>query len=64
VALTAGQRIITAWSYLLRLQSGECVQLWAYSTDATAQILGLPASAGPPAIPAVPPAIATLIQVG
>lgn len=64
VALTAGQRIITAWSYLLRLQAGECVQLWAYSTDATAQILGLPASAGPPAIPAVPPAIATLIQVG
>lgn len=64
VALTAGQRLISAWNYLLRLDAGSCVQLWAYSTDATAQILGLPASAGPPAIPAVPPAIVTVTQVG
>lgn len=63
-ALTAGQRAITAWNYLLRLDAGACVQLWAYSSDATAQILGLPAETGPPSIPAVPPAIVTLQQVG
>ncbi|MEY4225880.1 MAG: hypothetical protein RL190_637 [Actinomycetota bacterium] len=64
VALTAGQRVIAAWNYLFRLDAGACVQLWAYSTDASAQLLGLPATAGPPAIPAVPPAIVTVTQVG
>ncbi len=64
VALTAGQRVISAWNYLLRLDAGSCVQLWAYSTDATAQIVGRPAEAGPPTIPAVPPVIVTVTQVG
>ncbi len=63
LALTAGQRTVAAWNFLLSLAANQCVRLMAYSSDATAQIIMLPAETGPPAIPAVPPAIATLTKV-
>jgi len=64
LALTAGQRIVASWNFLLALTAGDCVQLWVYSSDSTGQIVGLPAQTGPPVIPQVPPAIVTVDKVG
>ena len=63
LALTAGQRIVASWNFLLALTAGDCVQLWVYSSDSTGQIVGLPAQTGPPIIPLVPPAIITVNKV-
>lgn len=58
-----GDRIPAAWNFFLSLGAGECVQLWAYSSDGTGQILAIGEQAGP-VRPAVPPAIVTIRQVG
>ena len=63
LALTANQRTVAAWNFFFQLTAGQCIRLMAYSSDATASIIALPAETGPPAIPAVPPAIVTLRQV-
>ena len=64
LALTANQRTVAAWNFFFGLAAGECVRLMIYSSDSTASVLALPAQAGPPATPAVPPAIVTVRQVG
>ena len=64
LALTANQRTVAAWNFFFGLAAGECVRLMVYSSDSTASVIALPAQAGPPATPAVPPAIVTLRQVG
>ena len=48
---------------VLGLAAGECVQLWAYSSDGTGQIIAIAAQTTPDR-PAVPPAIVTIRQVG
>lgn len=63
LALTANQRTVAAWNFFFQLTAGQCIRLMAYSSDATASIIALPAETGPPATPAVPPAIVTLRQV-
>ena len=63
LALTSGQRTVAAWNFFLALDAGDCVQLWAYSSDGTASIIGRAAQTGPPQIPAVPPAIVTMNKV-
>jgi|694.fasta_scaffold46902_6 hypothetical protein len=64
LALTANQRTVAAWNFFFGLTAGQCVRLMIYSSDGTALVLALPAQSGPPATPAVPPAIVTLRQVG
>lgn len=64
LALTANQRTVAAWNFFFRLATGECVRLMVYSSDSTASVIALPAQTGPPATPAVPPAIVTVRQVG
>lgn len=64
LALTAGQRVVAAWNFFLDLDAGQCIRLMAYSSDATAEIVARLAVPGPPALPAVPPAIVTVRQVG
>lgn len=64
LALTANQRTVAAWNFFFGLAAGECVRLMVYSSDSTASVIALPAQTGPPATPAVPPAIVTLRQVG
>ena len=64
LALTANQRTVAAWNFFFGLTAGQCVRLMIYSSDNTALVLALPAQSGPPATPAVPPAIVTLRQVG
>lgn len=64
LALTANQRTVAAWNFFFGLTANQCVRLMAYSSDSTASIIALPAQTGPPATPAVPPAIVTLRQVG
>jgi hypothetical protein len=64
LALTANERTVAAWNFFFGLATGECVRLMAYSSDSTASVIALPAQTGPPATPAVPPAIVTVRQVG
>ena len=59
----SGDRIAAAWNFFLGLAAGECVQLWAYSSDGTGQIIAIAAQTTPDR-PAVPPAIVTIRQVG
>ena len=63
LALTSGERVVAAWNFFLALDAGDCVQLWAYSSDGTASIIGRAAQTGPPQLPAVPPAIVTMNKV-
>lgn len=63
LALTVGQRVVAAWNFFFELDAGECMRLMAYSSDATAEIVARLAVPGPPALPAVPPAIVTVRQV-
>jgi len=54
---------VPAWNIVLTLTPSDSLQIAWYSTDTNVTLLAAPASAGPPATPAIPSVILTVTQV-
>lgn len=55
--------LVASWNYMIKLNAGDYIEIYWYSTDTGIRLAYSPATVGPPSLPAIPSVIVTAQQV-